>query len=182
MGKLDERHTRPSVVSGQRVAGGDAVSGVVHVIRDESEVDRFREGEILVASEIPESWSHLFSLAKAIITEKRDLPDYVSEAVQELSLPVIAGVQNATSDLRSGDIVMMHIDGTIQRLQDRREPDSKMRVSVPAAVRARQFAHETGDGETENGGASVIRFSPPERSDPVQQDAQLDDDEPRKMC
>jgi len=68
MGKLDERHTRPSVVSGQRVAGGDAVSGVVHVIRDESEVDRFREGEILVASEIPESWSHLFSLAKAIIT------------------------------------------------------------------------------------------------------------------
>ena len=125
---------------GHRVSGDVAVSGVVHVIRDEAELERFREGEILVATEIPESWSHLFALAKAIITGTDDLPDHVTNASREFDIPLTNGIADVTSDLRSGDLVMMHIDGSVERLQDRRAPDSEMRVSVPAAVRARELA------------------------------------------
>jgi phosphohistidine swiveling domain-containing protein len=131
---------RPAVVHGRRVAGEVAVSGVAHVIRDEAELDRFREGEILVAASVPESWSHLFALAKGIVYESDDYPDYIAEAAREFDLPVINAVAGVTVDLRSADLVMMHIDGSIEQLQDRRAPDSEMRVSVPAAVRARQLA------------------------------------------
>ena len=170
-------HNRPEIVFGARVVGEDAVSGIVHVIRDEPELDKFREGEILVATQIPANWSHLFSLAKAIITETDDLPAHVSDAASALVLPVITGVQGVTSDLRSADIVMMHIDGAVQRLQERREPDSQMRVSVPAAVYARQFAGRVVGSENTGAGASVVTLKIAQRNEP---DPQLDDDAPRK--
>ena len=131
-------------------------SGVVHVIREEKELIRFREGEILVAVEIPDEWSHLFAMAKAIITQTDHLPAQVLAAAETHSFPVTTGVQDATSHLRSGDIVLMNIDGTIQRLEERRAPDSKMRVSVPAAVYARQFANDKDGAASAN--SSVVAF------------------------
>ncbi len=129
--------TNSDDLSGQYISGPGAVSGVVHVIRDASEVQRFREGEILVAPETVPEWSVLFKLAKGIITERGDAPSHAATVALEYEIPAIIGVENAMQQLRSGDIITMHTDGTIERRTDRREPDSPMRVSVPAAVAAR---------------------------------------------
>lgn len=159
-------HERPEIVYGRKMIGEDAVSGIVHVIREEAELDKFREGEILVATEVPENWSHLFSLAKAIITGTNDFPTYVADAAATYDLCVVAGVQRVTSDLRSGDIVMIHTDGKVERLQERREPDSRMRVSVPAAVHARQFAGHLDAVETIDPCAPVVALKMIERLEP----------------
>ena len=131
---------RPLSVQGNRIYGNSAVSGVVHVIRDDSELDKFREGEILVASSIPEDWSHLYCLARAVITGTDDVPAHLADAATAFDFAVTVGVSNVTDALRSWDIVVAHIDGSVQRLTERRAPDSQMRVSVPAAVDARQLA------------------------------------------
>ena len=133
---------RPDSVSGTRVAGAEVVSGVVHVIRDESEIERFREGEILVAKMTDPSWYPLFPLAKGIITEVGGWLSHAAIVAREYDLPATVGVENATQNLRSGDIVKMHADGTIERMPNRREPDSPMRISVPAAVQARDQANQ----------------------------------------
>ncbi len=172
-------YDRPPVVQGNRVAGDDAVSGIVHVIRDEAELDKFREGEILVATEIPPHWNCLFDLARAIITETDALPAYVAEVANARSLPVITGVRGGTNDLRSGDIVTMHNDGSIERLQENRAPDSQMRVSVPAAVHARQFAGQVEPHANAIEGASVVALNVAGRSRPEQAENQSDDDEAR---
>ncbi len=141
MGSTNISADRPdSIRGGTRVAGNTVVSGVVHVIRDESEIDKFREGEILVARMTDPSWYPLFPLARGIITEIGGWLSHAAIVAREYDLPATVGVPNATQDLRSGDIVKMHKDGTIERLSNRREPDSPMRVSVPAAVSARQMA------------------------------------------
>ena len=127
-------------LAGKLLSGGNSVSGVVHVIRDESEVDKFREGEILVADTAEPRWGDVFEMARGIIVEFSDLHSEVGQVAQARDLPVIVGVVDATIHLRSGDIIAMHTDGTIERLTERREPDSPMRVSVPAAVTARQLA------------------------------------------
>lgn len=136
---------RPDTVSGISVSGDKAVSGVVHVIRDESELVRFREGEILVAAMTDPSWRDLYPLAKGIITEAGGWLSHAAIVSREYDLPATVGVEDATVHLRSGDIVKMHIDGTIQRLSNRRAPDSPMRVSVPAAVEIRDQARKTTD-------------------------------------
>ncbi len=131
---------RKEELSGTRIAGQEAVSGVVHVIRDEAEVDKFREGEILVARMTDPSWYPLFPLAKGIITEVGGWLSHAAIIAREYDLPAVVGVDDATRHLRSGDIVRINTDGTIVRLSDKRAPDSPMRVSVPAAVAARGLA------------------------------------------
>lgn len=174
-------HKRPDSVYGLKMIGEDAVRGIVHVIREEAELDKFREGEILVAAEVPENWSHLFSLAKAIITGTDDLPTYISDAATTYDLCVVTGVQRVTSDLRSGDIVMIHTDGKVERLQERREPDSRMRVSVPAAVHARQFAEQLVAAETTDPSAPVVSLKMTERLEPdARVDARVDDSAQRE--
>ena len=174
-------HKRPESVYGLKMIGEDAVSGIVHVIREEAELDKFREGEILVAREVPENWSYLFSLAKAIITGTDDLPPHISDAATAYGLCVVTGVQRVTSDLRSGDIVMIHTDGKIERLQERREPDSRMRVSVPVAVHARQFAEQLVAAETTDPSAPVVSLKMKERLEPdARVDASVDDSAQRE--
>ncbi|MEM7259031.1 MAG: PEP-utilizing enzyme, partial [Pseudomonadota bacterium] len=132
-----ERNAR---LAGNRIAGQGAVSGVVHVIRDAAEVDKFREGEILVARMTDPSWYPLFPLAKGIVTEVGGWLSHAAIVAREYDLPAIVGVEGVTEQLRSGDIVTLHADGTIEKLDERREPDSPMRVSVPAAVAARELS------------------------------------------
>ncbi|OED43055.1 hypothetical protein AB833_04520 [Chromatiales bacterium (ex Bugula neritina AB1)] len=129
---------RPVQISGGVVAAGTApVSGVIHVIRNEEEVQRFREGEILVASATSPAWLEIFPLAKAIIAEEDGWMSHAAVVARAYDIVGLINVPGATEHLRSGDIIQIDANGLIERLSNRREPDSPMRVSVPAAVRAR---------------------------------------------
>lgn len=127
---------------GRRFAGHGDVSGVVHVIRDEQEVSRFREGEILVGSVPDSAWLPLLSIAKGFITEAESADSDIVKAAIERDLPTLLGVENASHELRSGDIITLHANGLITRREERREPDSPMRVSVPAAMAVRDLANQ----------------------------------------
>ena len=76
---------------------------------------------------------------------------------------------------------MIHTDGKVERLQERREPDSRMRVSVPAAVRARQFAEQLVAAETTDPSAPVVSLKMTERLEPdARVDARVDDSAQRE--
>ncbi len=121
---------------GTRVEGVYTISGIVHMIRNEAELPYVREGEIIVADRIDSEWRDQLRLAKAII-ENADAPDSVAEKIsQQYSLPGVINVPGAM-ELRSGDIITIYGDGEIERVFEKRAPDSPMRVSVPAAVSAR---------------------------------------------
>ena len=127
------------ISGGTTVGEGTQISGVVHVIRDEAEVSRFREGEILVASATSPAWLEIYPLAKAVIAEEDGWLSHAAVVARAYDIPGVINVANATRDLRSGDTISIHADGMIERKVNRREPDSPMRVSVPAAVNARQI-------------------------------------------
>jgi len=146
---------RPLQLSGTHVSDERQCSGIAHVIRDQSELPHFREGEILVACDLGADWHTQVLLARAIILEVDEfqLPPALNG---ELSIPVITGVTSALQAIRSFDILSIEADGSIHWLQNRRAPDSPMRVSVPAAVSARSLA-VTG----ENVVSIVRRKEPP---------------------
>ena len=140
--EFDKKIDRTARLSGTRIAGREVVSGVVHVIRDEGELDKFREGEILVARITEPAWYPLFPLTKGIIAEVDGWQSHAAIIAREYDVPAVVGVADATAQLRSGDIVQINADGSIERLQERRAPDSPMRISVPAAVAARDLAQQ----------------------------------------
>ena len=122
---------------GTRVDGVYSISGIVHVIRDETELPYVREGEIIVARRIDPEWKEQLVLAKALIEDSSASDSQVESIASRYELPAIIAVAGAM-ELRSGDIVIMHGDGTIETIHDKRAPDSPLRVSVPAAVSARK--------------------------------------------
>lgn len=134
MNKLKNGSDRPKRLYGNRLNGIYALSGIVHVIRDESELSFFREGEILVADAIDPSWVQQLSLAKGLI---QVADNDISTITSQYNIPAMIDVSDAMASLRSGDIVTIHGDGDIELLTEHRAPDSPMRVSVPDAVDAR---------------------------------------------
>ncbi len=137
MNKLKNESSRPDYLYGTRLNGVFAISGLVHVIRDESELPYFREGEILVANCIDSSWVKQLSLAKALIEDATAVQSHVKTIANHFNIPAVAGVEDAVASLRSGDIITIYSDGQIELRTELRAPDSPMRVSVPDAVEAR---------------------------------------------
>jgi len=141
-----QSESRPDRLYGTRTDGVYSVSGIVHVIRDEAELSYVREGEIIVAQRIDPAWSDQLELAKAII-EDSGAPDSQAENIaSHYEIPAVVAVDGAM-ELRSGDIVTLYGDGEIERIYEKRAPDSPLRVSVPAAVNARKL---TGDFNAPN--------------------------------
>lgn len=129
--------TRAEKLYGTRTDGVQTVSGIVHMIRNEAELPYVREGEIIVALRICESWGDQLKLAKAVVEDASAEQSVAQQLAAQYDLPAVVGVTGAM-DLRSGDIVTVYGDGEIERIFEKRAPDSPMRVSVPAAVAARK--------------------------------------------
>lgn len=127
---------RPERLYGKRTDAVFAVSGIVHVIRNEAELPYVREGEIIVAERICPEWTEQLSLAKAIIEDASAVDSVAENISAQYMLPATVEVSDAMA-LRSGDIVTMYGDGEVERICEKRAPDSPMRVAVPAAVAAR---------------------------------------------
>ena len=136
--KLKNLPERPDILYGHRIDGVFSVTGTVHVIRDEAELSFFREGEILVAQTIDPAWVEQLRLAKGLIEDVAATDSVAERIASQYDLPLVAEVTDALENLRSGDIVTLHSDGSVERMMERREPDSPMRVSVPVAVSARE--------------------------------------------
>ena len=123
-------------LSGMRTGGVFLVSGTVHMIRNEAELPYVREGEIVVAVRISAEWRDQLLLAKAVIEDASATDSVAEQLARQYDIPSVTGVTDAMQ-LRTGDVVTIDGDGNIERVFEKRAPDSPMRVSVPTAVEAR---------------------------------------------
>ena len=123
-------------LSGKRVAGEQTVTGRVRVILDVSGIDAFEADEILVARMTDPTWYPLFSKARGIVTEIGGWLSHAAIVAREYDLPAIVGVAGACRTLSTGDVVTLHPDGTIERVEERREPGSPMRGTGGTAAPA----------------------------------------------
>ncbi len=139
MNNLKTNTDRLDTIYGTRFNGIYSITGIVHVIRNTEELEYFREGEILVAERIDPSWVDQLTLAKALIEDAATSESAAVDIAARYDIPATINVPDALLNLRSGDIVTMYSDGEIERVKEKRAPDSPMRVSVPAAVKARDF-------------------------------------------
>jgi len=124
--------TRPGAVeqgelAGKRVAGESEVVGTVRVITDVDEIHTFKEGEILVARLTDPTWYPLFAQAKGIITEVGGWLSHAAIVAREYDLPAIVGVTGVCQQLKTGDTVLMTLEGSIEMAEERRDENSPLR-------------------------------------------------------
>ena len=95
-----------SLVEGLSVGQGIA-TGTVQIIHSPREMDRFKDGSILVTEVTDPDWVPAMKRARGIITDQGGRTSHAAIVSRELGLPCIVGAENATDVLRSGQEVTL---------------------------------------------------------------------------
>ncbi len=106
--------------SGQDAARGDAflrgsagspgiTEGRVRIIRDSSEFDKLRAGEVLVAPFTNPSWTPLFQRAVAVVVDGGSVGSHAAIVAREYGIPAVMGTVDGTRRLSDGQRV--RVDG-----------------------------------------------------------------------
>jgi pyruvate kinase len=96
--------------------GAGSVSGRVRIARSSEEAALTQTGEILVVRNSTGEYEEAIRLAKGVIIEVENPLDPAAVTAEQLGIPVIVGVANATVDLLQGEIVTLTIhEGVVHR-------------------------------------------------------------------
>ena len=98
--------------SGRRLVSGSAIgdsitSSEVCVIRSAADIERFRDGAILVAEMTDPDWGPVMKRAAGIVTDHGGPTSHAAIVSRELGVPAIVGAGSATVDLTDGQVVTL---------------------------------------------------------------------------
>jgi pyruvate,water dikinase len=105
-GKLEEESiiTAKPILKGLPASPGIA-SGRARVIIDVNDIGEFQHGEILVTHMTSPDWGPAIRKAKAIVTDSGGITCHAAIVSRELGIPCIVGTNNATSVIKTGQII-----------------------------------------------------------------------------
>ncbi|MHA1277260.1 MAG: phosphoenolpyruvate synthase [Candidatus Helarchaeota archaeon] len=86
---------------------GDAVGrkigqGIANVITDVKDIDKFKQGEVLVAIETDPDWEPIMKIASAIVTDHGGRTCHAAIVSRELGIPCVIGSEHGTDHINSG--------------------------------------------------------------------------------
>jgi pyruvate, water dikinase len=91
--------------------GSAAVCGRVCLLQSARDIDRFRDGAILVTSNTDPDWVPIMKRAAAIVTDHGGRTSHAAIVSRELGLPAIVGTRNATALLHDDQEITVSCAG-----------------------------------------------------------------------
>ena len=99
----------PVILTGSPASPGVA-SGPVRILSNASEIDKIKEGDILVASMTTPDFVPAMKRAVAIVTDRGGRTAHAAIVSRELGIPCVVGAERATSLFKDGQVIT--VDGT----------------------------------------------------------------------
>jgi pyruvate,water dikinase len=93
--------TGPVVLTG-RAVGEKVACGPARLVRSVEELDRFRDGEILVADRTDPDWEPVMRRAAAVVTARGGRTCHAAIVSRELGVPAVVGAEHALEKLAEG--------------------------------------------------------------------------------
>lgn len=97
--------TRGEVLAEGLAVGEAIATGRARVLRDPKEMERFREGEVLVTETTNPDWEPIMKRAAAIVTERGGRTSHAAIVARELGVPAVVGATGATRRIPDGEAV-----------------------------------------------------------------------------
>lgn len=108
--KLDGVQTRAGKLIGTPASPGN-YEGVVRIIKSETEFEKIHPGDVMVCVTTTPSWSVVFSVIGALVTEAGGVLSHPAIVAREYGIPAVLSVEGATEKLRDGQRVTVDGDG-----------------------------------------------------------------------
>jgi len=90
-------------------ASSGLYEGPVCVVRNPSEFNKLKKGDILVSTYTSPAWTPLFKVASAVVTERGSAISHAAIVAREYGLPAVVAIENVTNILRDGQRI--RVDG-----------------------------------------------------------------------
>ncbi|MCS5711682.1 phosphoenolpyruvate synthase [Candidatus Berkiella aquae] len=106
--KIIERYhllQRGSILVEGRSIGQRIGSGVARILRDPSEMDKLKPGDVLVADMTDPDWEPIMKRASAIVTNRGGRTCHAAIIARELGIPAVVGSHDATKQIKEGQMV-----------------------------------------------------------------------------
>ncbi len=87
------------VIQGKSV-GSKIGAGEANIIKDVHEIDRFKEGQVLVTEMTDPDWEPIMKIASAIVTNKGGRTCHAAIVSRELGIPCIVGTMHGTERIK----------------------------------------------------------------------------------
>jgi len=101
--------TAPVLLTGAPASPGIA-SGPAKLVPDTSQIDKVKEGDILIAEMTTPDFVPAMKRAAAIVTDRGGRTAHAAIVSRELGIPCVVGTERATSTLKDGQIIT--VDGS----------------------------------------------------------------------
>lgn len=113
-GVIETGHDK--VLYGQVASQGYA-RGVARIILNQSDFDKFKEGEILVTSMTRPEYLPIMKIAAAFVTNEGGITCHAAIVARELNKPCVIGTKSATQVIKDGDLIEVRANhGTVRIL------------------------------------------------------------------
>ncbi len=99
--------------------GAKIGQGKVHLIKDASEIGKFKKGEVLVTEITDPDWEPIMKIASAIVTDAGGRTSHAAIVSRELGVPAVVGTGNATKVLKGGqNVTVSCAEGEVGKIFD----------------------------------------------------------------
>ncbi|UCH42204.1 MAG: phosphoenolpyruvate synthase, partial [Dehalococcoidales bacterium] len=120
--------TAPVLLSGAPASPGIA-SGPVKLVPDASEIDKVKEGDILIAEMTTPDFVPAMKRAVAIVTDRGGRTAHAAIVSRELGIPCVVGTGQSMAILKDGQVIT--VDGTNGKVYD-----GRIEIEVKAETRS----------------------------------------------
>ena len=119
------------VLAGGRSVGEKIASGPVRIVADLAQLAQFRPGDVLVADTTTPDWEPVMKTAGAVVTNRGGRTCHAAIVARELGIPAVVGAGNATTALKTGDLVTVSCaEGDTGRVYRGRVPFDVQRTDL----------------------------------------------------
>ena len=150
-----------SLLSGDSI-GSKIGIGKARVVGDVTEIEKFKEGEVLVTEITDPDWEPIMKIASAIVTDKGGRTSHAAIVSRELGIPAIVGSESATRKIKTGNPITVDTTGsdgvvyegilkfkiTESNVKNIRKPKTKimMNIATPETAFEKSFLPNDGVG------------------------------------
>lgn len=115
-GAFSDEPEEPGIVKGTAGSPG-VIRGTARLVLTLDAVDRLGDGEILVTYATAPTWTPLFAIAGAVVTDAGGVLSHCAVVAREYGIPAVVGARTATARIPDGALITVDGDAGVVRIE-----------------------------------------------------------------